>query len=146
IFDTHIDVYFGGNRSAELFAQQSASISLGDFQLNNRQLLMIRYMAYAAILAVLWLLLLQTQRGQLDPKWTRALGPVLLAIYLADVGFYFSQSTKLAPRCPPGTPVAEALSVQKSIYRPQRYSKANQPADADKLMEVVRSTDCTIGK
>jgi hypothetical protein len=137
-FFTSTDFIFQGKTWPELFARQSAEIKLGDFEIGNQGLLMIRYLLYAAGLGLSWLLLsLNRPPASSERSRTKAMGPLLLAVYLADVGFFYSQVLKQAPWCPLETPPGDALIVHEMIYRPHRYQIGNLPTDAAKVLEII---------
>ena len=103
----------------------------------NRLLLMGRYLIYAIVLGLAWLVLLNARPGA-GGKASRLIGPMLLAVYLADVSFFFYQVMRQSPWCPPEVVPGEAFQVGASIYRPQRYEFSTMPADADRVCDIIK--------
>ena len=127
-----------------LFTRQAASIHVLGLEIGPQGVLMIRYLMFAAALGLLWWLVTipRWRFGLTAPspgcRWTQAVGPLLLAVYLADVGFFYSQVMKQAPWCPPDTPVEDSLDVQETIYRPRRYQVRDLPGDAENIMNIIK--------
>jgi hypothetical protein len=130
-------------RQAALSSLEHLTALKRKLMLLNQILLSIRYLAYAAALCGVWLLLKPTLPNS-SPSATRPaiqgaafVGPLLLAVFLADVSFFYSQFVKQSPFCPPDTSLGNSLTVHESIYRPQRYEFADMPADARLAREII---------
>ena len=114
----------------------------------NRVLLTARYWIYGAVFGILWLLLSVSRHHAADAsgwrgyvqelRWARWVGPGLLAVYLADVGFYFYQVMRQAPWCPPDMAAGDELKVADTIYRPQRFEGEVLPKDAARVLNLIR--------
>jgi hypothetical protein len=128
-------------RRNDVEKQKELLAAMQRLQPENQILLAIRYSIYAATLGFLWLLLTLRRRRVLieSTNWIRWVGPMLFAVYLADVGFFYSQVEKQAPFMPPETPIGNALTVTETNYRPRRHEESSLPADAMEVLQVIKS-------